>query len=106
MRLMQINNSRSNIPSNPLLTKLQGGHFVVTENKVIYFIGLNTKNRYYENVKMLQMKIYTFFFQQVSLFSNFDNDLLKNHALKNANFSRLLEIPSNILLNIVQLSHI
>ena len=100
-----INNSISNIPSYPMLTKLQGGHFVTTENKVIYFIGLNTKNRYYENVTMLQMKIYTFFFQQVSLFSYFDNDLLKNHALKNAHFSGLLEIPSNIILNTVQLSH-
>ena len=89
----RINNSRSNIPSSPLLTKLHGGHFVATENKVIYFNGLNTRNGYYESVTILQMKIYTFFFQQVSLFSNFDNDLLKNHALKNAYFSGILENP-------------
>ena len=100
-----INNSRSNIPSNPVLTKLHGGHFVATENKVIYFNGLNTKNRYYENVTMLQMKIYTFFFQQVSLFSYFDKDLLKKHALKNA-FHVTIGNPSNKILNTVQLSHI
>ena len=57
-----------------------------TKNKVVYFKGLNTKNQYYENVLMLQMKIYTFFFQQVSLFSNFEDDFLKNHALENCSF--------------------
>ena len=35
---------------------------------------------------MLQMKIYTFFFQQVSLFRNFDDDFLKNHAHENCSF--------------------
>ena len=37
-------------------------------------------------IKIHQMKIYTFFFQQVSLFSNFDVDFLKNHAFENCSF--------------------
>ena len=32
---------------------------------------------------MLQMKIYTFFLQQVSLLCSFDDHFLKDHALEN-----------------------
>ena len=35
---------------------------------------------------MLQMKISTFYIQRVSLFSNFDDDFLNNHAFENYSF--------------------
>ena len=35
---------------------------------------------------MLQMKIYTFFFPEVSLVNNFVDDFLKNHLIENRSF--------------------
>ena len=55
---------------------------------------------------MFQMKIYTFFFPEVSLLSNYVDDFLKNHSFENWSFcimqiGNLLEILITLTLLIL-----
>ena len=54
---------------------------------------------------MFQMKIYTFFLLEVSLFSNFVDDFLKNHPFENWSFC-IMQIGNIGYPNYVDLANI